>query len=105
MSLHSHHYTVSINVHLLLQIRLSSTGTDLEASRQRFPLDEGGVRARCIEQSRVAVEPQRDPIAVVVAGLFPDSLHPVHHFPGQSLLLQSVIQIRIEGSDERPITR
>ena len=60
MSLHSHHYTVPVDVQLLLQIRLSGAGTHLEAARERFPLDEGCVRSRW-EKEGVARKEQRPP--------------------------------------------
>src|SRR3954469_8238907 len=103
ISLNSHNRPVPIHIHRLLQIGCRCPRPYFEASGQSLAADEARMSADRLQHRFIPVDPERDPVGVVVACVLPDPLHPVHYFAGQTLLPKRLIQPGVQRGDKRAV--
>src|SRR5919112_3095750 len=103
ITLHSHHRSISVDVHLLLQVGRGGTGTHLQPARQRLTPNELGVGSHRIEQRSIPIDPELDPVHVGIAGVLTNALHPVDDLPREALAAQRLAHVGIQTNYKRPI--
>src|SRR4051812_37632017 len=79
ISLNSHNRPVPIQIHPLLQVGCRCPRPYFEASGQSLAADEARMSAYRLQHRFVPVDPERDPVGVVVPCLLPGPLHPIHY--------------------------